>query len=89
MFVEPEGFRRNKERFNLYSFREYYQDLLESKEEYAKNIGADWIFFDDLKKVEEFQEKFSIDTIYNAINLYTKWGLPFICVNKTLVLQRV
>ena len=70
MFVEPDGFRRNKERFNLYSFREYYPWLRDSKEEYAKKIGADWIFFDDLKKVEKFQEKFSIDTIYNAINLY-------------------
>ena len=70
MFVEPDGFRRNKERFNLYSFREYYPWLRDSKEEYAKKIGADWVFFDDLKKVEKFQEKFSIDTIYNAINLY-------------------
>ena len=69
MFVTPEDLP-DKERFSLYCFREYYSRLLESKEEYAKKCGADWKFFDDLKKIQEFQEKFSIDTIYNAINLY-------------------
>ena len=69
MFVTPEDLP-DKERFSLYCFREYYSRLLESKKEYAKKCGADWKFFDDLKKIQEFQEKFSIDTIYNAINLY-------------------
>lgn len=69
LFVEP-PFRSNKERFNLYSFQEYFDNLLECKEKYAKKCKADWLFFEDIEEIKEFQEKFSIDTIYNAINLY-------------------
>lgn len=69
VFVKPK-FDTPKEKNNLLSFEEYNTELIECKQGYAKKCGAEWIFFDDLKKISQFQKKFSINTIYDAINLY-------------------
>ena len=69
MFFKPK-FDTLKEKNNLISFMEYKQDLLKCKQEYAKKCDADWIFFDKIGYVQSFQKKFSINTIYDAINLY-------------------
>ena len=69
VFVEPD-FEGPKEKNNLLSFLEYKQDLLKCKQEYAKKCGAEWIFFDKIGYIQEFQHKFSINTIYDAVNLY-------------------
>ena len=69
VFVKPE-FDTPKEKNNLLSFEEYNTELLKCKQEYAKKCDAEWIFFDKIEYVKLFQEKFSIATIYDAINLY-------------------
>ena len=69
IFVEPE-FEGRKEQNNLSAFNDYKQRLLECKQEYAKKCDAEWIFFDKIGYIQEFQQKFSIDTIYNAVNIY-------------------
>ena len=69
IFVEPE-FDGKKEQNNLNSLIEYKQKLLKCKQEYAKKCGAEWIFFDKIGYIQEFQQKFSINTIYDAVNIY-------------------
>ena len=69
IFVEPE-FDEKKAGLNLNFFSKYEKRLTDVKKNYAKKVGADWKIFKSLKKVEQFQKKFSIDTIYNAVNLY-------------------
>ena len=69
MLVKPE-FDTRREKDNLYSFDEYNTDLIECKQKYAKKCDADWIFFQDLKKIKKFQKKFLIGSLYDAINLY-------------------
>ena len=49
VFVKPK-FDTPKEKNNLLSFEEYNTELIECKQGYAKKCGAEWIFFDDLKK---------------------------------------
>mgnify|MGYP001374938856 CR=1 FL=1 len=71
IFVQPEFDEEgNHDSAHLDLFSLHSEKLIESKEQYTKNIGADWIFFQDLEKIQEFKEKFSIDTVYNAVNLY-------------------
>lgn len=66
-YKEPLG---NKSKRTQIQLEKYYDDLLNDKKEYAKNIGADFILFENDDQYKQFAKRFSDLSEYDIINLY-------------------
>lgn len=64
---EPLG---NKSKRTQLQFEKHYKDLVKDKQEYAENIGADFILFENDENYQEFRNRFPELTEYNVVNLY-------------------
>ena len=65
--LEPIG---NKSKRTQMQFEKYYDDLVKDKQEYAQNIGADFILFENDDRYKEFRKRFPTLSEYDIINLY-------------------
>jgi hypothetical protein len=60
----------NKSKRTQLQFEKYYDDLIADKKEYAENIGADFILFENDENYQEFRKRFPTLSEYDIVNLY-------------------
>ena len=65
--IEPLG---NKSKRTQIQFEKHYDDLVKDKQEYAQNIGADFILYENDDRYQEFKKRFRNLSEYDVVNLY-------------------
>ena len=65
--IEPLG---NKSKRTQIQFEKHYDDLIKDKQEYAQNIGADFILYENDDRYQEFKKRFTNLSEYDIVNLY-------------------